>query len=106
MDRERQDPDTTDKLWIGGDVSQDPEAAQDVTPAPDVTASPEAPPTKVCPKCSVAERTSGAFCPHCATPYDRSGRRSHRRPSRRAVLVVLALIHRYLGGVCPAVEVK
>src|SRR4051794_41741733 len=37
------------------------------------------PPTKVCPRCSVAERTTGAFCSHCRTPYDRSAARRARR---------------------------
>jgi hypothetical protein len=105
MDRERQDPDATDKLWSDGDVSQRAEAVPDVTPAPDVMASPEAPPTKVCPKCSVAEPTSGAFCPHCATPYDRSARRS--RPSRRAVLAVfVALLVLGGGGTAAALITK
>jgi hypothetical protein len=60
MDPEGQGPDATDKLWMDGDVRAQAD------PAPDDAASPEGAPTKVCPACSVAERTSGAFCPHCA----------------------------------------
>jgi hypothetical protein len=91
MDRQGEDPEATDKLWIDGDAEDRHE------PAPDAAASSEAAPTKVCPNCSVAERTIGAFCPHCATPYDRSAHRSRRRPSRRAVLLILATLL-VLGG--------
>jgi hypothetical protein len=51
-------------------------------------------PTKVCPSCSVAERTTGGFCPHCGTSYDRSVKRPRRRRriSRRGKLVALALV--------------
>lgn len=47
-------------------------------------------PTRVCRKCSTQTTTSGAFCPNCGTPFDRS---SSRRPSRKVLAsAVLAVV--------------
>jgi hypothetical protein len=47
----------------------------------------------------VAEQTTGGFCPHCGTPYDRTAsRRPRRRPSRRVVVTLLAVVLLLAGG--------
>jgi hypothetical protein len=56
-------------------------------------------PSKVCPRCSVVERTLGAFCPHCGTPYQRVERAKHRRAfSKRTKVVLFATVLVLLGG--------
>jgi hypothetical protein len=61
------------------------------------TAGAAMPPAKVCPACSVIEHTAGAFCPHCATAYDRTVGGRRRRPSRRVAVIAL-IVTALLGG--------
>lgn len=59
--------------------------------------------TRVCRRCSTQATTSGAFCPHCGTAYERRrrGPRCWKRRTRRvaAALVVVLLLGGAGGGV-------
>lgn len=75
--------------WMGGDTP--PEGFDAVArEEPDV-------PTKVCPKCSVQERTPGAFCPHCGASYER-GRRRRRMGKRTKIVLAVILLMLVAGG--------
>ncbi|HEY1596395.1 MAG TPA: hypothetical protein VGF74_13440 [Thermoleophilaceae bacterium] len=63
----------------------------------------ERPPTKVCPKCSIQETTSGVFCPHCGAQYAGKRRRLPKR-GRRSLLVLVGVI--VLAGAGTAVAMK
>lgn len=71
------------------------------------TSEPAAPgtvePIKVCPKCSVQERTTGLFCPHCGASYAKKQRLRSKR-SKRILAAVVALL--LVGGVGGAVAAK
>lgn len=67
------------------------------TPEPDASGTREAP-VKVCPKCSVQERTSGLFCPHCGAPYAKKQRLRSKRSKRILAAAVGLLLVAGLGG--------
>lgn len=91
-------PTTTDE-----DTATDP-ADQPPGPPAELDSQTPSAPMKVCPSCSAAERTSGAFCPHCGTSYDRAtSQPTRRRPSKRALLVSLAVFVVVGGGAGAAV---
>jgi hypothetical protein len=70
---------------------------------PEGFAATERPPTKVCPKCSVQEHTSGSFCPHCGAPYERRRRRLSKRAKVITAAVLAVLL---LGGAAAGVVLK
>ncbi|MCW3050540.1 MAG: hypothetical protein JWO74_4824 [Solirubrobacterales bacterium] len=96
------DDETTERgsaepLWADGPAGASAAPAQGEDPPS--TKDEHALPTKVCPKCSVAERTRGAFCAHCGASYDRAAARRRRpRPSRRVTLTLLAVVILLAGG--------
>jgi len=75
------------------DTARQGNAAGDTTPG--------VVPTKVCPNCSVAERTTGQFCPHCGASYARGSQRPTgrlRSLSRKAKFVITALLVLLIAG--------
>ena len=52
---------------------------------------------KICPKCSVQNRTIGKFCPNCGASYD--ARRLSSRVNKRALLIIAAALIVMIGGV-------
>src|SRR3954447_849552 len=60
---------------------------------------------RVCPKCSVQERTTGDFCPHCGARYERRRRRLGKR-TKIAIAVVLGACLLSGAGVGVALKIR
>lgn len=61
-------------------------------PTPNAPESPSVPPVKVCPTCSVQERTTAPFCPHCGKSYTRKRRRLTSKRARRRLLALIVIL--------------
>jgi hypothetical protein len=87
------DPPPTEGLWAH---QPDPDGEYNAVGNP---ADAEAPaPLKVCPSCSIQEKTLGRFCPHCGDSYARHGKRRKAILSRKATVVLGAVLVLLLVG--------
>jgi hypothetical protein len=55
------------------------------------------PPTKICPKCSVQNKTDGKFCPNCGASYETQ--RFFAKFSKRVRLIIAAVLIVMIGGI-------
>lgn len=95
-------PEVEDWHWSWERTDKDPGG---LTP-PDAAPALPAVPTRVCPRCSAQEATTGAFCPHCGVSYLRQAprRRSRRSKIIRRLIPVAVLIA--AGGTAVGLKVK
>lgn len=58
---------------------------------------PQDPLTKICPKCSVQNKTDGKFCPNCGASYET--RRLFTKFSKRVRIIIAAALIVMIGGI-------
>lgn len=76
-------------------VAPGPGSSQMMDPKPED--EPQDPLTKICPKCSVQNKTDGKFCPNCGASYETQ--RFFAKFSKRVHLIMAAVLIVMIGGI-------